>query len=130
MSAQRRRLVKLVRDGVEKFLGGEVQVKYEPIGDRVAYVNELRKKLVEEAVEYAMDPSVEEAADVFETLRTLARVDLAVGMSHIEDAAWRKRQERGGFDQGIGMYLNVAGEHADPQAEPTTTRGSLGEVLR
>lgn len=117
MAAQRRRLVKLVRSNVAKYLGGDVQVKYEHIPEE-HYVGELRKKLIEEAVEYALDPCVEELVDVCEVIESLRRYDLAVTPESFDVAVKAKRTERGGFDAAMGMYLNVAGEHEDRQAEP------------
>jgi predicted house-cleaning noncanonical NTP pyrophosphatase (MazG superfamily) len=153
---ERRRLVKLVRANVAKFLGGDVQVKYEHIPEEL-YIGELRKKLIEEAVEYALDPSAEELADVIEVAESLRRHDLQITPESFEAVRWAKHRERGGFDAAMGMYLNVAGEHEDDHAEPVVgstcpecksrdgfhhdycshrndpnppARGSLGEVLR
>jgi predicted house-cleaning noncanonical NTP pyrophosphatase (MazG superfamily) len=116
---ERRRLVKLVRGSVEQFLGGDVRVKYEVIRDRRTYIKSLRRKIAEESIEYIEDPCLDELADILEVAQTLAAEDLGVAWAQVEAAARAKRIERGGYSEGIGMYLNVAGEHADPQAEPT-----------
>lgn len=104
-----RRLVKLVRDDVEKFCGGDMRVRYEQMSD-AEFIEELRKKLIEEAVEYVLSPSVEELGDVLEVVQTLAIMefgDLAV----LHRASARKRAYKGAFLDRLGMYLHVAPEH-------------------
>lgn len=128
MSAERRRLVKLVRDGVEKFLDGDSHVKYEPIEDDAQFVESLRKKLAGEAAEYLLNPSIEELADVQEVVEALATHDPALGDGRplggcggklaLHRAQKRKRAERGGFDGRVGMYLHVGEQFADVQPEP------------
>lgn len=66
-------------------------------------IEALKTKLIEEAIE-VMDAkstgeTIEELADVLEVLHALSR-HLEVKMKHIEDARKKKRQERGGFDEG------------------------------
>lgn len=110
-----RRLVKLVRDDVERFCGGNMVVTYEPMG-RKEHSLELRKKLVEEALEYVLEPSMDELADVLEALIALARRDLAASLADVMNAAIRKRKHKGGFDRGLGMYLHIApGHRGTPQ---------------
>lgn len=103
---QRRRLVKLVRDRVGQFIGNAQRVTYEPISS-IDHVPLLRAKLVEEVVEYLQNPSIGEAADVFEALRGLAEVDLACTIDEIEAEANAKRAARGGFDEGTGMFVTT-----------------------
>lgn len=105
-----RRLVKLVRDDVEKFCGGDMVVRYEPMSE-AEFVAELRKKLVEEAAEYLLDPSPEELADVLEVVETLAAFGHDGGMEEVRRAQLRKRGHKGSFLDRLGMYLFVAKEH-------------------
>lgn len=105
-----RRLVKLVRDDVERFCGGDTVVRYEQMS-RAELVGELRKKLIEEAAEYLIDPSDEELADVLEVVETLAVFGHDEGMGGIRRAQLRKRAHKGAFLDGLGMYLHVAPEH-------------------
>jgi predicted house-cleaning noncanonical NTP pyrophosphatase (MazG superfamily) len=77
-------LVKIVRDGLAKELGCGT-VSYEPV-DRATHIYGLRKKLVEEALEYTYDPCIAELADTLDVVRSLADVDLYTSMSEIESA--------------------------------------------
>lgn len=131
MPAERHRLVKLVRDGVEKFLDGNPTIEYRPIPVRSMFIAELRKKLLEEGAEYLLNPSVGELADCLEAVRGLAEHDLGVGMAAVEAEADAKRAERGGFDEGIGMWATTVaparheGEHATTFCEECGIRGGI-----
>ncbi|HEX7088692.1 MAG TPA: nucleoside triphosphate pyrophosphohydrolase [Longimicrobiales bacterium] len=96
-------LVKLVRDGIPALLKGEGTLTYEPM-PKEEHVKHLRRKLVEEAMEYVTDPSVGELGDVLAVVRDLAVVDLGVEWEDVFAAERRKRRVRGGFADGIGMY--------------------------
>jgi predicted house-cleaning noncanonical NTP pyrophosphatase (MazG superfamily) len=112
-----KRFVKLVRDRIPQFVGDSTLV-YEPIIDHDKRIDALRRKLVEESIEYLMNPSAEELADVQEVIFALAHHDLSVGIEDIERTRVSKVQERGGFDDGLGMYVYTTagaaheGEHA------------------
>jgi predicted house-cleaning noncanonical NTP pyrophosphatase (MazG superfamily) len=104
--AEREHLVKLVRDRIVDVAGTDDEVIYKPIGDRMQGIIELRKKLVEEAVEYLLDPSTGELADVLEAVETLAALDPACsGMEAVRKAQVAKRAERGGFADLVGLYV-------------------------
>lgn len=107
------RLVKLVRDRVGELLPDST-VSYVPIESRAAATDMLRWKLVEEAIEYARNPSLGELADVWEALHALRIFDLKVSQVELEDEADAKRDERGGFDELVGMYVTTS---ADPRHE-------------
>ncbi len=112
-----KRFVKLVRDRIPQFVGDST-LSYEPIGDNEQRVKALRAKLIEEAVEYLLNPSVGELADVQEVVEALCVHDLKVGWREIERAQSNKNDERGAFDEGLGMYCYTTagaaheGEHA------------------
>lgn len=107
MAESRPRLVKLVRDDVGKFLPARTSgVFYAPIDDQRLAIHELRKKLLEEGAEYLLAPSVDELADVLEVWSALSTQDLGVSLAELHDAAWRKRQEKGGFDKLMGMWVD------------------------
>lgn len=116
MAAERKRLVKLVRDRVAQFVGKST-VSYEPV-DEATHIRLLRRKLIEEAAEYLENPSLGEAADVLETLRALADWDLKVPWPAVAEEAHAKYEERGGFDDGIAMFATTTapsrheGEHS------------------
>lgn len=116
-----RRLVKLVRDDIAKFLGS-TEVEYKAIEDPALYSMELRKKLIEEAAECAMEPSLGEIADVYEALVALAH-DLGHTETAIRAEADCKAMERGGFFNGVGMYVQTTAparheDETDPANPP------------
>lgn len=96
-------LVKLVRDRVGDLLGDQT-VLYQPITDHDEAVKQLRAKLVEEAVEYIQQPSLEELADVLEVVKALALVDLGESWIDVEGVAEMKERARGGFRGLVGMF--------------------------
>jgi predicted house-cleaning noncanonical NTP pyrophosphatase (MazG superfamily) len=102
----RPRLVKLVRDCIGEFVGDST-VSYAPIPDRAEGIAALRLKLVEEAVEYLRDPCVGELADVLAVVQALASKDLGCGWLELNDEAESKTDERGGFTDLVGMYVQT-----------------------
>jgi predicted house-cleaning noncanonical NTP pyrophosphatase (MazG superfamily) len=96
------KLVKLVRDKAGR--AGDT-IHYGPIHPEHEFAKALRRKLIEEAVEYLEHPCAEELADVLEVARELAHADLGLPLSTIESVAQAKRRERGGFYGGVGMYV-------------------------
>lgn len=106
-------LVKLVRDTVAAKLVTDT-ITYEPIPDREEAIKLLRGKLIEEAVEYALDPSLHELADVLEAAQALAFHDLQVPWYSVLAEQERKQQSRGGFAVLTGMYAQTsAGKWSD-----------------
>lgn len=95
--------IKLVRDNIGERLGGEGTITYEPALDEETHIALLRRKLIEEAVEYLANPCVGELADVLEVVWSLARVDLRAPFAAVSERAKTKRIERGGFDRGMVM---------------------------
>lgn len=104
----RPRLVKIVRDRIGRH-SPDHTVTYEPVS-REQHVHGLRAKLVEEAVEYLLDPSVAELADVLAVVRALAIVDLGAGWEAVTIAELDKYGDRGGFEAGVGMFVNTTAE--------------------
>jgi predicted house-cleaning noncanonical NTP pyrophosphatase (MazG superfamily) len=98
--------VKLVRDNIGADLGGPGTLTYEPINDHAEHVRLLRKKLIEEALEYLMDPSLEELGDVLAVVDALVRADLGEDMDALHREMVRKANKRGGFDNGIVMFAH------------------------
>lgn len=101
----RKKIVKLVRDHMGAYLG-EFKSGFMPV-DSEEHIDLLRKKLIEEAVEYLQDPSIEELADVYEVLSALAVVDLKVTLEEVLDRANQKSNHRGGFTIGKALYMEV-----------------------
>ena len=89
---------KLVRDRIPEILDAKGVPYTKRIADAQEYKDELIRKLVEEANEFAEAGAPEELADVLEVviaLRTLADYE------NVESVRAKKREERGGFGQRI-----------------------------
>lgn len=100
-------LIKLVRDRIDLALGDHPAARaivYRPIEDPDQLREEMRKKLIEEAAEYAIKPSASEMADVLEIAHALIAYDLSATRGYVEELMVRKRAQRGAFNDGIGMY--------------------------
>ena len=98
-----KRLVKLVRDNIGNNVAAE-GLLYEPIKNEALLLTLLRRKLREEAIEFADDPSIEELADVYQAMLTIVQAE-GWSMGEVADAARAKYLERGGFWRGVGMYV-------------------------
>ena len=103
--------MKLVRDNIPEIIkesGGWCLCKV--VETKKEHEEWLVKKMTEEVKEFLIDPSYEEAADIFEVLRGLASLhDLK--MDKIQSVADNKASQRGGFESGI--ILEVVGEEND-----------------
>ena len=89
---------KLVRDQIPAIIakkGDSVRVR-RLSGDKL--FEALTDKLLEEAAEFANDPSAEELADVLEVVEALAQ---HVGIEAVADAKRRKARDRGRFKDGV-----------------------------
>lgn len=105
-----RYLVKLVRDRVERLEEPPEAFGFHKLGPD-DHITNLRQKLIEEVGEYLIAPSAAELADVYEAVRCLALIDLGLGdgdadaaLADIADFARGKREARGGFEEGVGMF--------------------------
>lgn len=105
----RPRFVKIVRSRIAQFLGTS-EVIYRP-AEPQEVVDGLRRKLIEEAVEYLLDPCLGELADVWEVVRALAIHDLRVKPDAVSAYAQDKADERGDFLEGFGMYVTTNAPH-------------------
>lgn len=92
---------KLVRDKIPEIIVNNGDVPhYYVIEDDGDYLKALLDKDVEEGLELAKDPSIEELADKLEVLYAIARAR-GYTPDQIEYARLAKMEERGGFDQRI-----------------------------
>ena len=91
---------KLVRDKIVEIIksNGE-NPKYRTLTDS-EYLEELHKKLFEEANEFVEDDSPEEFADLLEVLYSIAKVK-NIDLNEVEKIRQQKHAKRGGFDKRI-----------------------------
>lgn len=91
---------KLVRDRIPEIIKSRGGVPIVRVLDGQEYKTSIAAKLIEEAVEFQGEPSLEELADVMEVVD--AALD-ACGWTHKELALVqeKKRRERGGFSERI-----------------------------
>lgn len=102
--AGRMRFVKLIRDDMEKSVGDDGRLHYDKL-PLERHIEELRKKLPEEGLEYALRPSLDELADLYEAMLCLVVLDLGLTFDDIVRTAAHKREERGSFMEGLGMFM-------------------------
>lgn len=108
------RFVKLIRDGISRYWVPPGEYVYTRMNDPEEGVKRLRQKLVGDAAEYAVEPSLDELADVYEVIQALALRDLGLTMVEVGEAARRKYQERGGFEDLTAMYVRTTGPDGHP----------------
>lgn len=103
-------MVKIVRDRIADRVPNST-VSYERIPNSEIAVEFLRKKLIEESIEYALKPGIEELADCQETIHALTTHDFQEGPARnklaLQRAVKKKREERGGFDKLIGLCITA-----------------------
>lgn len=87
---------KLVRDGIPEKLDKKGISYKKRIASDTEYKDELVRKLVEEANEFAEARSVEELADVMEVVEALKTLK---EFENAEEARKTKKIERGGFEK-------------------------------
>jgi predicted house-cleaning noncanonical NTP pyrophosphatase (MazG superfamily) len=93
--------MKLVRDYIPQIIEEEENKTCEyHIADREEYARCICDKMIEELEEFTENPSYEEAADMYEVLRSLCILhDLDI--DGVESVALDKRETHGGFHLGI-----------------------------
>ena len=91
---------KLVRDRIIDIIraNGENPI-YHILSDE-EYLNELHKKLFEEANEFVENDDPEELADLLEVIYAIAK-HKNINMQEVEQIRLNKRDKRGGFDKKI-----------------------------
>lgn len=96
------RLIKLVRDNID---GLQLpRVEFREMSEH-AYAMWLRRKIVEEALEWSLEPSLEELGDLYEMIRACAYYyHDGAGMQQVAEAANAKAATYGGYWEGKGMY--------------------------
>ena len=99
---------KLVRDKIIDIItaNGEKPI-YHTLSDE-EYLNELHKKLFEEANEFVENDDPDELADLIEVLYAIAK-HKNINMQEVEKETVKKREKRGGFEDKI--YLETVEEN-------------------
>ena len=106
---------KLVRDKIPENIDKKEgrKSKYRILNDKV-YLEELNKKVIEEANEFVEDNSAEELGDLFEVLKTIMDIK-GYSVQKIEEVMKYKRAEKGAFKNKI--FLEYVDEEKKNRAE-------------
>lgn len=91
---------KLVRDKIPEIIRKNGETPTIRILESEEYLQELNKKLMEEANEYLADGSVEELADIEEVLRTLVELK-GISYEDFDKIRKSKREKRGAFKDRV-----------------------------
>ena len=107
---------KLVRDkipeNINKLEGRKAN--YKVLND-YEYLQELDKKLFEEAHEFIEEHSIEELADLMEVISSIVSAQ-KISMEEVEKARINKKNEKGGFNKKIYL-IDVEQEEIDQREE-------------
>ena len=107
---------KLVRDkipdNITKIEGR--RANYKVLNDD-EYLQELDKKLFEEAHEFIEEHSIEELADLMEVISSIVSAQ-KISMEEVEKARINKKNEKGGFNKKIYL-IDVEQEEIDQREE-------------
>jgi predicted house-cleaning noncanonical NTP pyrophosphatase (MazG superfamily) len=97
---------KLVRDRIPEIIKKNGDTAIIRVADNDGeYLELLKRKLIEEAREFADGAKPEELADVLEVMRALCELS-GLTMGQIEQLADNKKAERGGFEQRYVLTLS------------------------
>ena len=107
---------KLVRDkipeNIDKMEGRKSNYK---ILEDKEYIEELDKKLFEEAHEFVEEHSVEELADLMEVIYTIMKIN-NISIDDVENARKIKKDKKGGFNNKIYL-IDVEQDQIDEREE-------------
>ncbi len=93
---------KLVRDRIPQVIRSEGKEPVTEVVPKEEIMPALNRKLQEEVREYLESGSVEEMADILEVLHGIA-FHMGVAWDEVESVRAKKRDERGGFEDGIRL---------------------------
>ena len=91
---------KLVRDNIIAIISANGEKPIYHILSDEEYLNELHKKLFEEANEFVENDAPEELADLLEVIYAIAK-HKNINMQEVEQIRLNKRDKRGGFEDKI-----------------------------
>ena len=92
--------MKLVRDFIPRIIEESGSACEYHIAGMSELSEELYKKMAEELEEFIENPSLEEAADMYEVLKTICWIH-NISIPDVVGEAVKKREKRGGFIEGI-----------------------------
>ena len=107
---------KLVRDKIPEEINNMEgrKASYKILNDN-EYIQELNKKLFEEAYEFIEEHSVEELADLMEVIYTIMKIE-NISFNEVEIARKQKNKKKGSFKNKIYL-INVDQEQIDKHEE-------------
>lgn len=91
---------KLVRDKIPEIIENTGKTAHFHVLTEEEYLSELDKKLNEECVEYQVDKSLEELADMLEVMYAIAEAR-GFSIAELEHVRVEKADKRGGFKDRI-----------------------------
>ncbi|MBE7073937.1 MAG: phosphoribosyl-ATP pyrophosphohydrolase [Clostridiales bacterium] len=100
---------KLVRDKIPEIIksnGGSAKCE---ILDEKRYLEELHKKLFEEAKEFIEEDAIEELADLMEVIYAIARLR-KINLTEVEKVRIEKAEKKGAFEKRIFLIETEKGE--------------------
>ena len=100
---------KLVRDKIPQTIQDNGEVAKTEILNDERFLEELHKKLFEEANEFVEEDSVEELADLMEVIYAIARLR-GIDWKEMEKVRQEKAQKRGAFEKRIFLIETEKGE--------------------
>ena len=103
---------KLVRDKIPQKIQDNGEVAKTEILNDERFLQELHKKLFEEAGEFVEEDSVEELADLMEVIYAIARLR-GIDWKEMEKVRQEKAQKRGAFEKRIFLIETEKGEKND-----------------
>ena len=93
--------MKLVRDYIPEIIEEDGRTCYwRKVNNHAEHLQRLKLKIIEEADEFIENPCCEEAADMFEVLKTFIDIS-GLKFDDVLIAAENKATKRGGFKEGI-----------------------------
>ena len=96
---------KLVRDKIPDIISNENKACAYHTVKGETLMSRYRDKLLEEFDELMDNPTLEEAADLYEVVRgIIEHLDLDMGRV-VYDVATKKREQRGGFSRGVVLEV-------------------------
>lgn len=107
---------KLVRDKIPEAINkkGDRKANYRILNDK-EYIEELDKKLFEEAHEFVEEHSVEELADLMEVIGAIMKIK-NISLEDVQKEREIKNYKKGKFENRI-FLIDVEQEYADEREE-------------